>query len=64
MKKVFTPYIHVSDSQVQIIGEPECLEALGTALLAKAKLGKCLPMTLTDGTNKPIIITSSDELPL
>jgi hypothetical protein len=57
-----TPYIHVTDNLVTIIGEPQALETLGHALLLKAKLGKNLSFTITDGQNIPIKLISSDEL--
>ena len=59
----YTPYIHVGENDIEIIGEPEGLEALGQMLIAKAKLGSSLSATFNDGRNKPIKITSSDDLP-
>lgn len=59
-----TPYIHKrADGSVEIIGEPAGLEALGHALLLKAKMGSRFQCTIADGTNPPIKIISSDELP-
>lgn len=60
-KKAFTPYIHVDEKFVTIIGEPKGLDALGDMLKLKARLGKNMSGTFTDGVNKPIRITSSDE---
>lgn len=57
-----TPYIHCSDKEVTIIGEPQNLEALGHALLLKARMGKYFQCTITDGTNMPIRIFSSDDI--
>jgi len=57
-----TPYIHCGSDEIIIIGEPENLEALGHALLLKAKLGKTFQCTIFDGTNIPIKIMSSDEV--
>lgn len=57
-----TPYIHCGPSEILILGEPENLEALGHALLLKAKMGKNFQCTIFDGTNIPIKIMSSDEV--
>lgn len=59
---VTTPYIQCRENDVLIIGEPKNLEALGYALLLKAKMGKNFQCTITDGINKPINIVSSDDL--
>lgn len=60
-----TPYIHVADDgSVEVIGEPEGLDALWHLLIAKAKLGKRLVANFYDGTNPTIHIVSSDELDL
>lgn len=56
------PYITELPDKVLILGEPENLEALGHALILKAKLGKNLSCTITDGVNKPIEILSSADL--
>jgi hypothetical protein len=56
-----TPYIQVDNDLVTIIGEPANLEALGHALLMKAKLGRNFQCTITDGVNKPIRIISDDD---
>jgi hypothetical protein len=56
-----TPYIHVESNLVTIIGEPASLEALGHALLMKAKLGRNFQCTITDGVNTPIRIISADD---
>jgi len=55
------PYIHVHEDSVEIIGDAEGLEALGSMLILKAKLGKNFSATLQDGTNIPIKIISNDE---
>ncbi|PPK72693.1 hypothetical protein B0F88_103126 [Methylobacter tundripaludum] len=57
-----TPYIICRDDEVLIIGEPHNLEALGHALLLKAKMRGNLSCTITDGINKPIRIISSDDI--
>ena len=57
-----TPYIHCGETEVIILGEPQNLEALGHALLLKAKMGKNFQCTITDGINKPIRIVSSDDI--
>jgi hypothetical protein len=57
-----TPYIHCGEDEVLILGEPQNLEALGHALLLKAKMGKNFQCTITDGTNLPIRIISSDDM--
>ena len=59
-----TPFIHVQRDLITIIGEPQNLEALGHALIMKAKLGRNFQCTITDGVNTPIKIISSDELNL
>lgn len=56
------PYITELTDKVLILGEPENLEALGHALILKAKLGKNVSCTITDGVNKPIEILSSADL--
>ena len=56
------PYIEQLPDKIIIIGEPENLEALGHALILKAKLGKNLSCVITDGHNKPIQILSSDDM--
>lgn len=57
-----TPSITVTATKVVIVGEPQNLEALGHALLLKAKLGRQLQITLDDGVNIPVEIISSDDL--
>ena len=57
-----TPYIQCSETEIIIIGEPQNLEALGHALLLKARMGKNFQCTISDGTNKPIRIISSDDI--
>ena len=59
--KVYTPYIYVGTKYIEIMGEPKGLKALGEMLVLKAKLGKNMSATMTDGTNKSIKITSSDD---
>lgn len=44
-----------------IIGDPEALDSLGRALIAKAKLRDRLDVTLIDGMNLPIKILTADE---
>lgn len=61
-KRVFTPFIHVSHEKIEILGEPQNLEALADILKLKAKLGKNISATLKDDMNKPIEIISSDEI--
>lgn len=60
-EKAFTPYIHVDEKSVTIIGESKGLDALGDMLKLKARLGEKMSATFTDGANKLIRITSSDE---
>jgi len=58
-----TPYINKNkDGSIEIIGEPDGLEALGYLLIAKSKLGKRLVANFYDGTNPVTHITSSDEI--
>jgi hypothetical protein len=57
-----TPSIHIGKDKITIIGDPLNLEALGNALLLKAKIGKNLSCVITDGVNLPIEILSSDDL--
>ncbi len=59
-----TPCIVLTEEAVVILGEPQALEALGHALLLKAKMGKNFVCTITDGINTPIKIISSDDLDL
>lgn len=58
-----TPYIHLhDDGSVEIVGDKDGLEALGHALLLKAKLGDHFAFTMTDGIHPPIKLTSLSEL--
>lgn len=57
--KAYTPYIHINkDRSVEIIGDPDGLKALGEMLIQKAKLGKNMSATFSDGVNPKIHITT------
>jgi hypothetical protein len=63
MPKSFTPYISKhEDGSIEIIGEPNALEALGHALILKAKLGRNYQFTMCDSVNPTIKLTTTDDL--
>ena len=49
------------EKTILIMGKREELRSLGEMLLLKAKLGKNLSCTFTDGINKPIDIQISEK---
>jgi hypothetical protein len=57
------PFITVNKDKIIILGEPQNLEALGSMLILKSKLGKHMKCVFSDGVNTPIEIISSDDLP-
>ena len=57
-----SPWIHIDDNYVYILGEKEGLEALGKALILKSKLLDKLSIVLKDGCNKPITIECREDL--
>lgn len=57
-----TASIISGENEVLILGDQESLEALGHALLLKAKLGDNFRCTITDGINKPIRIFLREEI--
>ena len=59
---ILSPYITETESEVVIIGSAVALTALGEILIQKAKMGKRLIATFTDGTNKPISIQLDTDL--
>jgi hypothetical protein len=59
---VKTPYIHKhADGSVEILGEASGLEALGHALILKAKMGRNCQFTMYDGVNPMIKILCPDD---
>ena len=63
MDKSFTPYIHKHvDGSIEIVGEPAAMEALGHALILKAKMGRNCQFTMNDGINPTITLVTPDDL--
>lgn len=60
--KIMAPLIEITDNKIIILGERHNLEALGNALIFKAKMGKSLSMVFRDGYNKDIEILTPDDL--
>lgn len=56
------PAVHVTGGRVLIIGGAENLQALGELILQKAKLGRNMSATLSDGVNMPIEVLSTDDV--
>ena len=56
------PYVHTNkNGEIEIIGEPKGLHALGELLIKKAEMGNQIDGVFDDGVNKPIKIKSSDD---
>jgi len=53
--KCLTPYIHINENEVSIIGSEENLIALSEMILLKVKLKNKLSATWNDGINKKTI---------